>query len=786
MNPNQYIEPWMVITFLVTAPILVFATLNYFCPCMTEEPAKRWHQAKHMNKFAFIFAMIGMTAFAGVKHYLGGDDPGDSTNDVGITEGDCTNSVPDDVTSPDMTNNPPEIVDFPDASTNTPPDVIDGGDPDPTNPPPMMCGAPRMTTYRDMSQSDAALVSRTTTFRDMSSGLMSMSLPPGQTEPDILCSPSPSTFTSITAWNKRGAYCDWVRVEFQDGFEFPHGTNLLSGVTVMAYGELRSQVEVEGRGGQWNWSPIISLPQEVSLEPDASSVCYGLTSSNTYLFAWTNCCVEREATNRVDASIELFPDGAIAITVTPLSTPTPSTYTYIPARPPEGFCGQGQDDDWIAANWPGQYAAITNKGYGAWLMEDYVGINEQNGRYKVDVTVSQLPQNGPCYLVVGPHRMTVTSPGMYSFPLEVDTDYLARTYPVAVPLSFSYDDGYRYEFPDEYPRLYGAPRLLGAPRNDDNIYHINQSARAVAYPSTIYLGEPFDGSVFIWCNKAGATRDFWSSVGDELRVTFVGMTEAEIDFMTAPAQVTFYWDNPQGHTEATVDIYEFFNTWLDDDDDGTNQTVTVEGTNDVAFVSRALIDSFATRRAQGGRRDLFYQRGETLVKLSDSSELIPDGRCAHVSNLSQHPFGFLVPEKICGSEIDDGIRHVAAIKRLNASFAKLNGVFPAFFRYGSYQRQIPPPYSCEDRPHRHRRHEADHCDAAGLFGDDEELVLGREDFRAALVFGDGGIERGEPVKDVLRSLRHIAICRDGDEGLERGVCLFAEDVHEGRGEAVEV
>ena len=751
MNPNQYIEPWMVITFLVTAPILVFATLNYFCPCMTEEPAKRWHQAKHMNKFAFIFAMIGMTAFAGVKHYLGGDDPGDSTNDVIITEGDCTNSVPDDVTSPDTTNTPPEIVDFPDASTNTPPDNASN----PTNPPPMMCGAPRMTTYRDMSQSDAALASRTTTFRDMSSGLLSMSLPPGQTEPDILC--SPSTFTSITAWNKRGAYCDWVRVEFPDGFEFPHGTNLLAGVTVVAYGELRSQVEVEGRGGQWNWSPIISLPQEVSLEPDASSFAHGLTSSNTYLFAWTNCCVEREATNRVDASIELFAWGDMTIRFG-------NFVTNIVARPPEGFIGEGQDDDWIAANWPGQYAAITNKGYDAWLMEDYVGINEQNGRYKVDVTVSQLPQNGPCYLVVGPHRMTVTSPGTYSFPLEVDTDYLARTYPVAVPLSFSYDDGYRYEFPDEYPRLYGAPRLLGAPRNDDNIYHLRQSARAVAYPSTIYLDEPFDGSVFIWCNKAGATRGFWSSVGDEFRLTFIGMTEAEIDSLALPGKITIFWENAKGLATADVDVAGFFQHMEEEEDYWrTNDTNTTQSTN----VTSAVIDRMR-------------MSSDCLVEVERRRTTIS-------ANLPQHSFGLSVVEEVAGHEAFDGIGVVASVIRFLPPADEFRDVeFGNAFISGGGIITTHPPCSGEDRPHRHRRHEADHCDAAGLFGDDEELVLGREDFRAALVFGDGGIERGEPVEDVLRSLRHIAICRDGDEGLERGVCLFAEDVREGRGEAVEV
>ena len=88
-------------------------------------------------------------------------------------------------------------------------------------------------------------------------------------------------------------------------------------------------------------------------------------------------------------------------------------------------------------------ADIAEKGYDAWLNEDYVGFNEQNGHYRADITVASLPDSGaPCYLVCGPSKVVVPSPGTYSFPLEVFRSYRVRTYPIALPLSISTDDGY--------------------------------------------------------------------------------------------------------------------------------------------------------------------------------------------------------------------------------------------------------------------------------------------------------------------------------------------------------
>ena len=101
---------------------------------------------------------------------------------------------------------------------------------------------------------------------------------------------SPQQLTTLTSWTARGAYSDWQRIDFPDGFAFPLGTNLLTSVTLFAWGEIREEVKVRGEGEQricdhlCSPSPsIFTFPAPLSLEPGASSVAYGLTPSNSFL-----------------------------------------------------------------------------------------------------------------------------------------------------------------------------------------------------------------------------------------------------------------------------------------------------------------------------------------------------------------------------------------------------------------------------------------------------------------------------------------------------------------------
>ena len=239
----------------------------------------------------------------------------------------------------------------------------------------------------------------------------------------IGCTTTTANYDSLTAWHKRGAYCDWQRIDFPDAFRFPVGTNFIDGVTLFAYGEVRikrgsavsalvedgssaSSTSGEDAASPLSGAPSTSstsgedaasplsgapttytyqLPTRVSLEPNASSVSHGLTPSNSYLFAWHNCCVERSATNRVNASIELFRSGAVAITTTPTNG-LPTTIYQLPTLP-EGWIGIGQDEDWIRATFPDEADTILMEEYDSWLLNTWTGINEANGHCLVRAPV---------------------------------------------------------------------------------------------------------------------------------------------------------------------------------------------------------------------------------------------------------------------------------------------------------------------------------------------------------------------------------------------------------------
>ena len=369
--------------------------------------------------------------------------------------------------------------------------------------------------------------------------------------------------TTNMPWHVRGAYCDWVHITFPSSFAFPSGTNLMTGVTVMAYGTLRQTLK--------DPTPIAALPQEVSLEPSVSSFVYGLTPSNSFVFSWQNVCVNRNPTNRVDASIELFDSGACSVRFDTVET-------VYPAQPPEGFVGQGQDDDWLASAFPSHSAAITNLGYSAWLT-DYIGHNEPNGRYKLSVTVAALPDHGPCYLVCGPYKMVVTSPGTYSFPLIDMTEYDLYTCPTAVPLTWEMDDGWDPSETDYMPLLMSpAPRLLGAPQND-NHYKIERHPSVGVTPNFLTHEEAVSRLIEVRCNAAGiAARDYRSLSG--MAVVLFNQSEAIIRESLLQDEIYFYYQYNGREVCGTLYISPAYWWRWWHDPDPTNGTSNATSTND--------------------------------------------------------------------------------------------------------------------------------------------------------------------------------------------------------------
>lgn len=345
----------------------------------------------------------------------------------------------------------------------------------------------------------------------------------------------------LSRWAARGAWVDWQRIEFPDGFAFPIGTNQITEVTLMSYGALipassfqllasRSEPPIQSSTTDIQTllhSNILTLPCRVSLEPGESSIHYGLTPSNSFLIAWENVCVERSSTNRVDASIELFRNGDTLVTIQPLSQPSQPSLFFTPAALPEGWVGEGQNLNWATNAFPEFAENIRTNGYANWLA-DYVGINEQNGRYKVIITIDALPEDGPCYLECGPYKVIVREVGVYGFPLEVCQHYQARTYPVAIPLTIEYDDGYRGEATMASAASAGlAPRrTLGSWMQ--NIYDVWMAPEFRISPSAIDLDRAVGTTISIWCNSPNAGGKTYRSFSGQTTLVFRGDSQAEI------------------------------------------------------------------------------------------------------------------------------------------------------------------------------------------------------------------------------------------------------------------
>lgn len=464
---------------------------------------------------------------------------------------------------PSSTNEPPVDIEGDTAAiTNEPPEIVDGDAPTNAAPPVLMASRPRLAT----------------------------SAPPANYH-------LPTTnYQLITNWTARGAYCDWQPITFRDGFRFPVGTNFIDGVTLFAYGE----VKVRGVGVQWNLSSdsagqpeqesnhlctptptayTYQLPSRVSLEPNVSSATHGLTPSNSYLFAWSSCCANRSATNRVDASIELFRSGACSVRFDNVETTSP-------AHVPPDFPGRGQDEAWVRATFPDEADAILSQGYTNWLSETFVGIDAENGHYQAAVTVAALPADGtPCYLVCGPYRVNVVEPGVYRFPLNVFETYEVRTYPTAVPFAVAFDDGYTgeeesYEIVDATPR----PRLFAAsPASSPTVRPPVLTAirpwladspmcfylwpKVVVRPSHVSRLQADGASVSLWCNLAEVTRRFFRTASNEFYLNFCWPSDAEIiaadeeleDELEAEEEVEIevVYECPQGECSGWLTIDEW-------------------------------------------------------------------------------------------------------------------------------------------------------------------------------------------------------------------------------------
>ena len=136
-------------------------------------------------------------------------------------------------------------------------------------------------------------------------------------------------------WNIRGAWKDSLWLDFEDGWVFPWGTNHLSGVEVVSFGQVWA--------APFDTNAIASAGAPFEIVPGLTTFTYEFTPSNSYCFVWTDAAINRDTNNLVSAALELFRNGDVSVTTNGIATLLPRTLPF----PHRGF---GQDDEWVEAN----------------------------------------------------------------------------------------------------------------------------------------------------------------------------------------------------------------------------------------------------------------------------------------------------------------------------------------------------------------------------------------------------------------------------------------------------
>jgi len=216
---------------------------------------------------------------------------------------------------------------------------------------------------------------------------------------------------AVRSWNICGAWDDSFWNDFGDGFVFPDGTNHLSGVEVLASGEVwRTPFDDDA---------VATLGVPVSIVPGTTAFSCGMTTNGSCRFDWTDAAVGRDPDSLMTASIELFRNGDVAVTTNGATAYTPRTLPF----PHSGF---GQDAEWVEANFTNA-AEILSAGYPQWV-DAQVGVGLTNGLYKLTVSLSDDPPE-TTFLSVGGLSVAVTNSGDYVFLLEKGIEYPLSVFP---------------------------------------------------------------------------------------------------------------------------------------------------------------------------------------------------------------------------------------------------------------------------------------------------------------------------------------------------------------------
>ena len=293
-----------------------------------------------------------------------------------------------------------------------------------------------------------------------------------------------------STWNVCGAWKDSFWLPFGEDWVFPHGSNHLSGVEVVSYGEVWATPFGDA---------VASLGVPVEIVPGLSAFGYEHTPSNSYRFAWTDAAINRDTNTLVTASIELFRNGDTRVT-------TNGVAAHLPRELPFDHHGFGQDDEWVAANFTNA-TEILAVGYPQWV-DAQVGTGLTNGLYKLTVAVACDPPE-TTQISVGNLSIAVTNAGEYVFLLEKGPDYDFAVFPPSSNVTmYAVDDiaatrGVAFrsfgnggdgtwtpdggEFRTDYvagmgyARLWWLPWLCGSP----DVTHIDANAGAVEFHANL-------------------------------------------------------------------------------------------------------------------------------------------------------------------------------------------------------------------------------------------------------------------------------------------------------------
>ena len=248
----------------------------------------------------------------------------------------------------------------------------------------------------------------------------------------------------IATWSRTGAYSNEYVIEFPENWCFPHGTNHLASVALVARGEVFPSGQAE--------DPLVALATPLSVKPDDSEVVHGPTTNNSYRIEWHACSRSRTVFDPTDAAIEFCRNGDVEVTENGVTTRTPRTLPF-------AHDGYGQDAEWVTANFTNA-TEILAVGYPQWV-DAQVGTDLTNGLYKLTVTVSEDPPE-TTQITVGDLSVAVTNAGEYVFLLGKGIRY---------PFSASADcaTNFIYTAEDDVPQtrlLGGGPVLRTGPDDD--------------------------------------------------------------------------------------------------------------------------------------------------------------------------------------------------------------------------------------------------------------------------------------------------------------------------------